>query len=48
MPNQLYTCHLLPLGSSCWKEVAMLRWLARPTANSHVMMGMPMMTKNTR
>ena len=48
IPTQLYRCHLLPLGSSVWKDRAMLRWLARPTANSITMTGRPMITRNSK
>ena len=47
MPNQPYQCHLVPLGSSCWKDMVMLLRLARPTANSMDMMGSPMISRNT-
>ena len=48
MPNQLYQCHLVPLGSKAWKDTAMLLRLARPTENSMAMMGRPMMTRKNR
>ena len=41
-------CHFWPLLSIASKEVAMLRWLARPTDSSAAITGMPSRSRNTR
>ena len=48
MPRYFIRCHFWPFFSSTSKEVAMLRWLPRPTESSQSITGRPRIARNSR